>query len=215
MTTEILVDLRGKEKEIMEKPLKKMKTSYKIVRTFSDFVLMDDDKVRAVFERKTVADFVSSLGNRMKKQSLTMMTEYPANFLIIVGDIEDIYMVARMKKRPFHKGQFFGAIASLAVRNGLNIIWVKNNEQAITVIDKISQKIIEEKLWCPKVTKKHMKRLRLISLSFTWGVSVEKAKLLIDEFGSIEGVINASEKEIKKLGFSKRTYNSIQELYKG
>jgi ERCC4-type nuclease len=215
MTTEILVDLRGKEKEIMEKPLKKMKTPYKIVRTFSDFVLMDDDKVRAVFERKTVADFVSSLGNRMEKQSLTMMTEYPANFLVIVGDIEDIYMVARMKKTPFYEGQFFGAIASFVVRTGLNIIWVKDNEQAITVIDKISKKIIEDKLWCPKVTKKHRKRLRLIALSFAWGVSVEKAKLLIDEFGSIEGVINASEKEIKKLGFSKRTYNSIQELYKG
>jgi ERCC4-type nuclease len=193
-----------------------MDTPYEVKQTLSDFVLMNDDEVVAVFERKTMGDFVSSLGNRrLDEQALKMLPYTPASFLILVGNLSEVKYVAHFRKQQFSEEHFFGAIASLAIRDGIHILWVKTNEEAIVLVDKICKKIIDNKMDVPHTAKKNLEKLRIISLCFCWGIRPAQAKKLLKEFGNIEGVLNASEQQLKDMGMSKRIYNSIQDFYRG
>jgi len=207
----VLVDIRGSEIKKIKKILPLMEMPYEIKHTVSDFVLFRDDEAIAVFERKTVQDFVSSLGKRLNGQTLTMLPYNPASYIVLVGELSDIKYVAKMRKQAFSEEHFFGAIASISVRTGINILWVKNNVEAVVLIDKICKKIAEEKMNIPHTAKKDKDKLRVISLCFCWGVRPAMAKKLLKKFGSIENILKASQKE---LGVSKRIYNSIQEFYR-
>jgi intein/homing endonuclease len=162
----------------------------------------------------TMTDFVSSLGSRLNGQALTMLPYTPASFIILVGHLNEIYYVAKMKKQRFSEEHFFGAIASLAIRDRINVLWVKTNMEAVVLIDKICKKIEEGKMDVPHMAKKDKKKLRIISLCFSWGIRPDQAKKLIKEFKTIQGVLDATPEQFKKLGLSKRCYNSIQEFYR-
>ena len=215
MAYKILVDIRGKEIKKIKPLLPLMYTPYKIKNTLSDFVLMDGEKVLAVFERKRINDFVSSLGKRLNQQALNMMPYVPAAYIVLVGDLSEIKYVAKMKKMKFSEEHFFGAIASVTIRTGISVLWVKTNAEAIVLIDKMCKKIIEGKFGVPTVTKKNKQKLRVTALSFCWGVRPDISKKLLKEFGSIEGIINATENDFKRLNLSKRMYKSIQEFFRG
>lgn len=211
----LLVDLRGKEIKEIKPLLPLMNTPYEVKRTFSDFVLFEDDNPILVVERKTMTDLVSSLGKRLNSQLIRMKPYTPASFVILVGKLADIKYVAKMKKMKFSEEHLFGAIASSSIRAGVHFLWVQDNTQAIVLIDKICEKFIEGKLDVPIVTKKDKEKLRAITLSFCWGVTPELGKKLLKKFGSIENIINASEEDFKEMGISKRIWTDIQGFYRG
>ena len=153
------------------------------------------DKV--VVERKEVHDLASSIiTDRIKDQLLRLSHEPKHQWLIIHGSPLSIPDSVSIKTE-----HLLGFVASVTVRYGINVCWLRNLEEAIYVIIKIIKKVHEGKLGIPYLPRKRIysrdERVRAIRLAFR--VSEKVAKGLLKKFGSLRGICNASEKELKKV----------------
>tara|TARA_Y100000593_G_scaffold17268_1_gene34573 strand:+ start:37508 stop:38188 length:681 start_codon:yes stop_codon:yes gene_type:complete len=215
----LLIDKREESKlsRSVEKIFLKLKKPYeKIWLEIGDYVVQSEPSL--CIEAKTTADFLQSVKNkRIFNQIDNMDREYDNNILLIYGNLQDAteYMTSNIKYKQQLKKQFIGALSSIALHTDIKPIWVDNYKSAAHVIAALythaEKKLIIHKQLPKKIRTDDVRVDVLIQIK---GISIEKAKTLLDKFGSIAELVMASEKEICEVeGIGKVTASNIHKAF--
>jgi len=166
------------------------------------------------FEAKSSFDFLSSVINkRLWNQLDNMDAKFVNNIVIVYGSFNDAlenylhYVNNKAGQARMLRNKFDGAFGKIILDTDANIIWVSSARQAarlIAVVCKMHP--IDREIHTPSLIRKRIATtdLRVDVLCTVKGISPKKAKLLIDRFGSIMEIGEASIEEICELdGFGK------------
>jgi ERCC4-related helicase len=172
-----------------------------------DYVLSS----RIGVERKSVDDFLESLiDGKLFRQITQLRDAYPRPVLILEGE-------NLLTKRNISHKAIFGSLASINVDFGVPVITTKDSAETADLlqvmakreqkVDKKTVSIREEK------TSMSLKERQQFVIEGLPNVSAILAKRLLDRFGSIRDITNASEEELREVkGVGKNTSSEILEL---
>lgn len=94
-------------------------------------------------ERKSVFDFVSSYRKgHIQKQLLQMQDNFPHNYLVIVGDVTDVF---RSRHTRMTVNQWIGMLSSTLVRYDVDLVQVKNDRRLIRLCESVGRKVDDGK----------------------------------------------------------------------
>jgi|TARA_R100001463_G_scaffold42066_12_gene88429 Fanconi anemia group M protein len=170
-------------------------------------------------EAKSSFDFLQSIINkRLWNQIDNMDATYLNNVVIVYGSFTDAFenyvSYVKMTKNQTNqarmlKNKFDGAFGKIILDTDCSIIWVNDARKAARLISVICKmQPIDREIHMPSLVRKRIATsdLRIDVLCTIKGISPKKAKLLIDKFGSIMELGEASVEEISELdGFGKVT----------
>ncbi|MCW1296227.1 MAG: helix-hairpin-helix domain-containing protein [Candidatus Parvarchaeota archaeon] len=163
----------------------------KIKLDVGDFLVSEE----ICIERKTADDFVRSIiDGRLFQQIKNMVENFKKPILLIEGNPKDIGTIS--------ENSIWGAIVSVTLDFNVPIFITKNQEESAKLISFLVKR---ERIKGKKILirgRKKAKNLREIQqqiLCAIPGVGAEISKNLLEHFGSIERIINASEIELKKV----------------
>lgn len=161
-------------------------------------------------ERKSSRDFVGSvIDKRLYKQAKDMVESFQQPVVILEGD--DLY------SGGLHPNAIRGALASLAVDFGLPIIPTRSPEDTAAMIQRLAIREMEKG---PRKIQTRTERKpltleeqQLFIVESLPQVGPVTARKLLEEFGSVEGVIKASLKDLQKVeGIGKKIAQNIREI---
>ena len=190
----------------------KVKTEKKWLE-IGDYIVGD-----CCIEAKSAADFLQSVRNkRIFNQLDNMDRTYNKNIILIYGTLDDA--IEYLQRTQYNstswrnklKKMFVGALTSIALHTDVKPIWVDNHRTAAHIILATTEHI-DKNLIIHKELPKKIKTddVRVDVLSEIKGVSVEKAKALLDTFGSITEVAMSNVDDIiKHKGIGKITAENI------
>ena len=163
-----------------------------------------------VIERKTAKDFVSSmLDKRLFKQARELSLEFKRPLLILEGD--DLY------SGMVNPNAIRGTIASIALDFGISIIPTRDSQDTAAMIKRIAiREQSGEKTPIQVRTDKKPLSLweqQLYIVESLPNIGAVNAKNLLQHFGSVSNVINASESELMEVeGIGKKTAENIRNV---
>jgi Fanconi anemia group M protein len=161
-------------------------------------------------ERKSTRDFVGSvIDKRLHKQAKDLVESFQRPVIILEGD--DLYTGG------LHPNAVRGALASLAVDFGLPIIPTRSPEDTAAMVQRLAIREMEKG---PRniQTRTERKPLtleeqQLFIVESLPQVGPVTARKLLEEFGSVEGVMRASLKDLQKVeGIGKKIAQNIREV---
>ena len=189
------------------------------IKSTKQFLEIGDYVINDIcIEAKSAADFLSSVRNkRMFNQLDNMDREYNRNFLIIYGSLDEAVAYLNYTKynsrqwREKLKKMFIGAISSIALNTDIKPVWVADLATAAHFIvgchTQADKKLVLHKMLPKKIRTEDVRLDILCSIK---GITLEKAEVLLEEFGSIAEIALQTPKEIMKLnGLGKVSANSI------
>jgi Fanconi anemia group M protein len=205
----VYVDTRERNSGIAKK-LSEMGANVDIKQLdVADFLVSE----RVAVERKTCTDFLQSLiDGRLMSQMSEMCRNFGNPLLIIEGNACNIYT-----ERNINPNAIRGAIASIAVKFGIPIIYTTDAEDTaafIYILAKREQegKVKEIALRGEKKAMSLNEWQRFVVESLP-NVSSVLAKRFLEHFGSVEAVINAQEKELQAVeGVGKKKAARVREI---
>ena len=166
------------------------------------------------FEAKSATDFLQSVINkRLWNQLDNMDAKFINNIVIVYGSFNDAlenhlqYVNNKTGQARMLRNKFDGAFGKIILDTDASIVWVSSTRQAarlIAVVCKMHP--IDREIHTPSIIRKRIATtdLRIDVLCTIKGISPKKAKLLIERFGSIMEIGEASIEEICELdGFGK------------
>ena len=163
------------------------------------------------FEAKSTTDFLGSVMNkRLWTQLDNMDRHYETNVVIIYGDMQEaIHNVIQHSpsKMPIAtrsimlNNKFLGAIGRIVLDTDAKPFWVKSEEEAALIITAVSKmKPITSETIAPQIFKRiTTDDLRIDLLSSIKGVSIKKAKQMINQYGSIMEIGECSAYELQAI----------------
>jgi len=164
----------------------------------ADYVLSS----RCAVEFKTVGDFVDSL---VDGRLLTQVRELKENYLrpiIMVEGTADIYAQRSVNPKAIN-----GMIATITVSYGIPIIYTKNSNESAMIMIAMAKREQEEtsRDFNPHSSKKraNIRDQQEYVISSIPGVGPGLARDLLNKFGSVKGVLEATSadlKEVEKIG---------------
>ena len=163
-----------------------------------------------VIERKTAKDFVSSMiDKRLFKQARELSLEFKRPLLILEGD--DLY------SGMVNPNAIRGTIASIALDFGISIIPTRDSQDTAAMIKRIAiREQSGEKTPIQVRTDKKPLSLweqQLYIVESLPNIGAVNAKNLLQHFGSVSNVINASESELIEVeGIGKKTAENIRNV---
>jgi len=200
---ELIVDSREPPK--MRRILRTLKIPF-VVRKLD---AGDYEIGECVFERKTLMDFVQSIrgnsmrvGGRIFDQMDTLMEYCEENnkipFLMVSGELADLEEIFAKFGREVNLNAIYGAIASIVVRYGINVIQCRGDAELVEVMLKIATKVHEGKLGLPhrKSFRKVHRNRKVAHIANVLRVGPKVAERLYKKFGGIYGVLMASDQEL-------------------
>ena len=203
---EVRVDDRETSSKVVE-ILSNMGVSLVLGRLPSgDYAIGD----RILIERKTARDFVDTLVERDLFGQLKALAESaPRPVLIIEGG--DLYTA-----RDIHPNAVRGSLAAIAVDLGISILFTKDEEDTAQMILVLARREEGGERERTLPMKRHGHSLReqqeLVIASFP-DIGLKNARLLLDHFGTVRGVVNATEEELLTIrGIGEQRSKKIHEL---
>lgn len=163
-----------------------------------------------VIERKTAGDFVSSIiDKRLFKQARELSEEFKKPLIILEGD--DLY------NGMINPNAIRGSIASLALDFGISIIPTRNSQDTAAMIKRIAiREQNGEKVPISIRTDKKpvtMMEQQLFIVESLPNIGPVNAKALLEHFGNVSSVFNASENELQEVeGIGEKTAKNIREV---
>lgn len=158
----------------------------------ADYQVSDD----VAIERKTTQDFVSSIiDKRLYKQAREMVKNFKKPLIILEGD--------NLYSGFIHPNAVRGALASVAVDFGIPIIPTRSQEDTAAMIVRIA--IREQMHQRPEIQIRTEKKpltlweQQLYIVESLPNIGPVTARKLLDEFGTVKEVINASKDELKNV----------------
>lgn len=198
----ILADYR--EREVINHLKKLDAVVNEINLEVGDFILSDNVAV----EKKTHSDFISSIiDGRVFEQAKLMKENFGKPIIIIEGSSD----------RQINENALKAAIASLVVDYNASLLNTKNPMDTAKTIYWIAKKEQEENKYpiSFKVGKKpkEIEELREKIVCSLPGISTVMSKRLLENFGTVEKIFTASEKELRKVkGIGKKLANKIRKV---
>ena len=158
----------------------------------ADYQLSDEVGI----ERKSTKDFISSIiDKRLYKQARELVENFRKPVIILEG--EDLY------SSLIHPNAIRGALASLAVDFSIPVIPTRSEEDTAAMLTRIAiREQLKDRSEIQVRTEKKPLTLyeqQLYIIESLPNVGPVTAKKLLEEFGSVKNVINASEGELKKV----------------
>ena len=146
-------------------------------------------------ERKTVSDFKSSIIDKRIFTQLMELKQYEKHLLIVEGILaEDLYSAG------IHENAFRGFLLSVLLEFGTPIIYTHDEKDTAKYIDVLARK--KEKglqgIRASKILLSKEEQMQFILEGFP-NVGAVKAKKLIEKFGSLFKIFNASEEELREI----------------
>ncbi|MFH1721302.1 MAG: DEAD/DEAH box helicase [Candidatus Altiarchaeota archaeon] len=205
----VIVDVRERNTTIL-KTLKNLCNIDLKQLPVGDFILSD----RVGVERKTITDFLSSLiDKRLMTQALELRRTYEIPLMILEGR-DDIYT-----QRGIHANAIRGALSSLAVDLGIHIIPSKDEEDTANIVFQIAKReqLEEERLVAVRGerTPLSLSDRQLFLVEGLPNVSAVLARRMLEQFGTVERIMKASEKELQDVeGIGKGKAEEIRKVLK-
>jgi len=144
-----------------------------------------------VVERKSRTDFFNSVFDKRIFSQLENMKECEKKFILVEGNINE--------KLPLHENALKGLLLSIGLSYKMPILFSKNEEDTAKYLSILINK--KEKVSAINPVRKNLPEAKVpqkILESFP-GIGPIIAKKLLQEFGSIKKIVNASEKEVSKI----------------
>ena len=161
-------------------------------------------------ERKTTKDFINSLiDKRLYKQARELVREFKKPIMILEG--EDLYSTF------INPNAIRGAIASIAVDFEIPIIPTRSPEDTAAMIKRIAiREQSKEKVEIQIRTEKKpltLKERQLFIVESLPHIGSVNARKLLKHFKTIKNLVNASEKELKKVeGIGEKIAREIRKV---
>jgi len=192
----------------------------KVIRHLTEMEL--DVKVKAMavadyqvsdevaIERKTTKDFVDSIvDKRLFKQAKDLAEEFKHPVLILEGD--DLYT------GMINPNAIRGTMASIAVDFGISIIPTRNAQDTAAMIKRfaVREQKGERAPIQVRTDKKPLSLLeqQLFIVESLPNIGPVNAKNLLKHFGSVAGIVNASESELQEVeGIGEKTAKDIRRV---
>lgn len=171
-----------------------------------DYQVSDD----VAIERKTAKDFVDSIvDKRLFKQARELREEFKNPLIILEGD--DLYTGF------INPNAIRGSIASMALDFGISIIPTRNAQDTAAMIKRIAiREQTGDKVHIQTRTDKkpvNMWEQQLFIVESLPNIGPVNAKKLLEHFGSVSKIINASENELMEVeGIGKKTAQNIKKV---
>ena len=172
----------------------------------ADYQVSDE----VAIERKTAKDFVDSIvDKRLFKQARELSEEFKRPLMILEGN--DLY------SGMINPNAIRGSIASIALDFGISIIPTRNAQDTAAMIKRIAiREQSGEKVPIQIRTDKKPVSLfeqQLFIIESLPNIGPVNAKNLLEHFGSVSNVINASESELQEVeGIGLKTAKSIRNV---
>ncbi|MEM3791221.1 MAG: ERCC4 domain-containing protein [Candidatus Micrarchaeaceae archaeon] len=191
----IIVDTREKNLELIEY-LDKLGLEISFAALpVGDYIISE----RVCIERKTSRDFENGImSNRLFEQLHNLSQDYERPILIIEGN-----------EFSLKENVIKGAILSIFLDYGIQVIQTTDYEDTASVIFKLAEREQKEEI-LPRIrgTKRAFTKeeWQLFVVSSLPGIGPKLAKRLIERFGSIKNIVNATAEEIMevdKIGIKK------------
>ena len=167
----------------------------------ADFIIQTknlDGKIQTVgIERKTINDLLNSIiDKRLINQLIILKENFDIPLLIIEGE-ENIYAL-----RDFHPNSIRGIISTVAIDFQIPIIHTKNYRDTVKYLALISKRLEKTRKPLSLVPKRKPLTLQEQQLYFVEslpGIGPTIAKSVLKEFKTIKKLVNANEKELRKV----------------
>lgn len=186
----ILADFR--ENKNITNHLKDLGSSVKILPLkVGDYIISD----RTVIERKTANDFVNSIiDGRLFEQAKELKENFSKPLMIIEGN---------KTRNNVNENVIKGALSSIIMNYDISVLMTKDEKDTANMIFRLANKEQNSKKINigikGKKKPKQLDKLQVFVLSSFPNVSEVTAVKLLKKFGSIKGVMNASENELMKI----------------
>jgi len=210
--TSILADHREKNNRIV-KELIDLGVSVKTAQLETADYLVSG---RVGVELKQVPDFVASIiDGRLLEQVRDLKKNFERAVVIIEGE-EDIYSV-----RKVHANAIRGMLASIVLDFGVPVLYTKNPRDTAGLLAVMAQREQNKERDFSYHDRKprSMKEQQEFFVSAFPGIGVQTARLLLEHFGTIKNIVNASKEELialKGVGdkTAERIIGLLEEEYK-
>jgi Fanconi anemia group M protein len=166
---------------------------------------------RLCVERKTAADFVASVIDRRLFQQAARLSAWPdPSCLILEGSGHDLTSLGMSREA------IQGALISLGLVFNVPVLRSVNAEETVRLMLHGWRQLSRQQ--CDAVSRggcrpKRRRRAQLHALQALPSVGPKRAVQLLDRFGSVRGVINASADALMELpGISEKTVEAIEWL---
>ena len=206
----IWVDYRERGAGVIQ-ALKRIGSQYEVkALTVGDYVVDG----RIFIERKTSQDFIVSLkSGRLFKQIKELKNQGQRQLLIIEG--LSLTLIGGASARAIN-----GALVSIAVSWGLPILYSECPGETAAILDRIQKQIINRpdraplrSYWKKKSRRDPVRKKKILESMPMIGPHL--ANELLSNFGSLEKIFNASEKELVKVkGIGKGKASKIRDILK-
>jgi len=181
-----------------------------------DYLLSD----RILIEYKTYSDFIDSIidGRLFKPSSsgqesqLVRLAQQKFGILLIEQEREEI-------PRQIHINSIMGAIGSILIDYKLSLVFTRNLRESATFVFQLAKREQEEKssdYLLPSVTRKEqtIEDIQLLILAAIPGININKAHKLLEKFGSLLDIANATPDELSSVpSIGKKLAIRIQEVF--
>ncbi len=207
----IFVDFREPERIIQK--LKSLGLDVYVRRLELGDYLVKHSVYEVLVERKDVTDFISSIiDGRLFRQCHFLSAKYPLSILAVVGDLDEV-----LENRNISRSAVIGAVVSIAIKNvqGQIVPLVfKNEEDFCLALKSIDTRVSEGDLRILPRLKSH-ENPKIAMLTAIPGIGEKKAEKLLEHFGSIQRIANASVSELKRVeGIGERKAREIYRFFR-
>jgi Fanconi anemia group M protein len=187
----IIVDTREKQSMIASFLLNR-KANISFEKLDIGDYLIDETAI----ERKTYSDLVSSLVDKRLTEQLINLKKYPKSFLLVEGFDYDY------KKFKLHENAIKGLFLSIALDFQIPVVFTKNEEDTANFLILAARKFESPPKEYSLRQSKSMLTLpekKQFVLEGFPGIGPKKAKLLLERFGTIKNIVDASEEDLVKI----------------
>ena len=158
------------------------------------------------FEAKSSIDFFQSVINRRLWNQLDNMDRhYEHCILIIHGSIHEALQYKKYTQlnvpEQLLRNKFYGALGKITLDTDVKLFWTEGPKKAAKILTTICKmRPMEREVIKPSLLKRiTTDDLRINMLGSIKGISETKAQMLIDEFGSLMEIGEATIEELSKL----------------
>jgi len=155
--------------------------------------------VRGVaIERKTVADFISSMIDKRLLKQMEELQQYEKKLLIIEGiDEQEIYN--ENSEKGVGANAIRGFLLSIVLKHKIPTLFSKNAEDTAKFIARIALKKEQEmSIRAIKKTLNKKEQMQFILEGFP-GIGPKNAKKLLEKLGNLQNIFSAPQEELKKI----------------
>ncbi len=188
----ILIDNRELKSDLV-KLIREKNCDLKFDNYFAgDYII----STRSAIERKTIADFISSLKDaRLFDEIIKLKNSFEIPILLVEGSFSEIAGI--------NLNAFFGALSALILKFNITVLNSANSAQSAEIIFALAKKEqIDEgrtvPIKVPKLPESDKGKIEVILCSFP-KLNITRAKELLNKFGTLQNIFNATEKELMEV----------------